>query len=681
MKRGWARKLAPPVLIGVLLWLTVFPLLFRVELRGELWISVPAGASLMWTSADGAPPRGVYLPGAAPDGTGPRTLTLRERLPRRALREVALTWTPGPADDVVFRGGTIQRAWCGWVYSTVELPEARGDAAAPGRMVLARDIAPAAWVSVVGLAALVLAAGVAARLVRGLPRVLGWRYLPHAVVAGVVVGVGLFFCVRAACFMTSDGIDYADGAEWLASHASVERVVPYKAPGLTFVLALVMLVTPDYLEGFLWMQHAAGALCALLAWAMLRKIVATRWALLGALAVGVHPILVTYRCYMLRETLASVAVLGVAAAMVRLSRAPTARARWGWAAGLGAACAFGAYLRENLQLLLALVPIAMLVAMTGSWRTRAQAAATVLGVGVVLVLPWAVRNERRYDSLALVTPKLHLNRALSGWVNGVVDGNDTGTLDAERWRALEQARAAGKIGDYDYLNRILEAERERKVAASESAELSYQDIERVTRGSINAAVERRGPEFLRSSALSLVSQLGLWNPYRVEGASSNEWWSRPLRAQPFDFYTTVFFDIDASLASQRSPEDHERLRGLFTRVQRPIGPFWSTSWTLAFNDWFWAGQAIRPIVAVCFLAGIPMAWRRGERGLAGAGAVCLVCMVSAAWVVASATDRFGVPFLPVMLCLAACTMGWARFAAKDAGSGDAGAADAESRNA
>ncbi len=660
MKWGWARKLAPPVLVGVLLWLTVFPLLFRVELRGELWISVPAGVSLVWTSADAAPSRGVYLPSAPPASEG-YGVEIRERLSRGVLREVALVCAQDFSGEMIFRGGVVERAWCGWVFGSAELPEARSTGETPGRVVLARDVAPGAWVHVLGLVASILTAGSLTMLARGLGRARGWRYLPHTLVAGVIVAVGLFFCMHAACFMTSDGIDYADGAEWLASRASVERVVPYKAPGLTFVLAGVMLVSRDYLAGFLWMQHAAGAMSALLAYLMLRGVVATRWALLAALAVGVHPVLVTYRCYLLRETLASVAVLGVAVAMVGLSRAATPRARWAWAVWLGAACAGGAYLRENLQLLLVLVPVAAALAMTGSWRERLGWAGVVAGVGLLLVLPWAIRNESRYDSFALVTPKLHLNRALSGWVNGVVDGNDTGTLSEHAWRALEQARSAGKVGDYDYLSRILDAERAKKAAANETPELSYKDIERVTRRSIDNAVERRGPEALRASAASLVSQLGLWNLYRVEGASSNEWWSRPLRAQPFDYYTTVFFDIESALAGQRSPEDHERLRELFTRVQRPIGAFWSTSWTLAFNDWFWAGQAVRPIVAVCFLAGIPMAWRRGHRAQAAVGCVCLLSMASAAWVVASPTDRFGVPFLPVMLCIAVCTLSWVRF--------------------
>jgi hypothetical protein len=70
------------------------------------------------------------------------------------------------------------------------------------------------------------------------------------------------------------------------------------------------------------------------------------------------------------------------------------------------------------------------------------------------------------------------------------------------------------------------------------------------------------------------------------------------------------------------------------------------------NEWFWAFRATSPIVAVLFLVGTGLAMRRRDFALAGGAAIAFLSILGAALVVATPSDRFGVPFIPVIVCMA-----------------------------
>jgi len=108
---------------------------------------------------------------------------------------------------------------------------------------------------------------------------------------------------------------------------------PHGAGFPTLIAPALVLGGPVAVELFLAM---IAAVCGALAYLLARRLVADRWALLAALAVGVSPPLLAYGTAVYPELAAGAALAGAALLALRLAERPPS-----WAAGLGCAALLG----------------------------------------------------------------------------------------------------------------------------------------------------------------------------------------------------------------------------------------------------------------------------------------------------------------------------------------------------
>jgi hypothetical protein len=489
-----------------------------------------------------------------------------------------------------------------------------------------------------------------------LPRIGRSPVTAIAVVAGLVLLVNLGLAWKAPLFVTPDGLDYIDSADGLVSTGTFARFPDYKAPGLSVVLAGAMLIWHDFLDGFGWINAGLGVASAAMAYALVRARAGQRWALAAALVVGCHPTMLTYECYLLREAPSATLVLAVALVLVKLADRERYRGRAAWLLTLLLAvlCAAGAYLRENLQLLLLFVPLILLIT---PWhiplRTRSLRAGTVLLIAVALLLPRAIPLWREYHSFGVVGPKTQGNRALAAWSNALSDGNDTAFFSQEQWDSLSKAESSTRISDYEFTTRLFTGigAPVRPAGIGTPAQRRF-DSERLSKMYVDEAIAREPLRAAGDCAVAFANQLGLWNVQTNVAAASNEWYSRPLRGEPIEFSTNFVFDTSEYLWPERLRSERDRLAPLITRSRRGTEDLTGSAWLRFMNEWFWAFNATRPILAILFLVGAGLAVRRRDYALAGGAAIAFLSILGAALVVATPSDRFGVPFIPVIVCIA-----------------------------
>jgi hypothetical protein len=613
--------------------------------------------------------RGQWLDLDAATAADPDSSAVEAALPRYDLADLRLRWRAEPGSVARIAHAAIRFHVLG--LTVLERPcriEPGDGATVSGDRATASDRAASvllagptaagfgvhASVALLVAAALSAAAG-AVLLLRLACRA---RAGPGLVVAAVVILVNLLWAPATPCFVTGDGPEYIDAADWIATTGSTAKCPPFKAPGMSFVVAAAMLLSDNYLLSLGLLHALMGIATAWMAFALLRDRVPRPWALAAALLVGLHPVLLTYQCYVLRETSSAMVVMMLALGLARLAAAdqrPGRRAALAASVLLGLIIAIGAYLRENFQLFAIFVPLGVLAIGAGRTplRQRLARAGIVASVAVILLLPWAVRNWVHHDAFGIVWPKTQVNRLIAAWWNGVADGNDTAVLSHDQWQSLRAARRTAPVTAYGFLNRAVDAEVARRGQDTPpSAPLPQPDMEALSRRITDEAVSRRPTRAAWAVALAVAGQLGLWNLRDVPGAPENDWFSKPLRGEPMEFSTNLFIDPHAIAGARPDPEDRARLRDLLTRCQVSITGMNQRWWVGLFHEAYQFSRAARPLVAVAFLLGIVLAWRRGDRDLAVAGAATVACVLAAAVVVAIATDRYGVPFLPLMLCLA-----------------------------
>lgn len=477
----------------------------------------------------------------------------------------------------------------------------------------------------------------------------------QACVAGLLVCVNLAWAWFIPIMVTSDGADYLDGAAGLAFDPhTLDRVPVYKAPGLMFVLAVAMRLGRDFLLAFAFLHALTALFTCFFMYRLLRDRLGTAWGLAGALAVGLHPVLLTYQSYLLRECISAMLYTGIGFLLIAFAREARVGGKraWALAVGLGVACGLAAYVRENMQMLLILAPLAAAWASAGSIRVRAGYAAAVLTTAFLMLLPYLHVRAWPHGATGVVVGKTHFNRALNLWTNKVHDGNDTAFLSREQWLDLQGAAAQGGVQDFDFIRRLNVGEPLR----ARTPELQLLDLkplvaEPILKQVSDEAAARRPLAQLGSSLRAFANQLGLWNFYSPPDAASAEWFSKALRGRPIEHSTNYHISRAWLENHPRFEGNRERLLDMFDRSTRSME--WKLNPTQSFfNEWFWLVHALRPAVAVLFLVGVWRAIKRNERALAAMGLMAILMMAAAAIVVAPSPDRFSAPFIPTFLLLA-----------------------------
>jgi hypothetical protein len=660
----------------------------KTDRGGDVVLRFRGETIILNTNAPSTAGATAVIPSAPPV---PHATVFREQLPVYAVSDVRMRWL-APANSAISVESTtlcLRFFGCTLAERAVKIEPSR-DVAQSGTdrwtvngseptMQLRAELGLGVLMHIIGLFSTLIAVVVAVTALRPIflavravclaPSTLTWS------VIGLVLIVNLTIGWKTPTFVTPDGLDYIDGADELASHGTFARFAPYKAPGLNVLLAGAMLIGGDFLRNFGLIQTLLSIVTAFLAYGLLRFRVGHPWALLGGFLVGVHPTLLTYQCYLLREIPAATLVIAIAFSILLVTeRLQRGKDAWIMTMLLGVLCAAASYTRENLQPLVLLVPIILLVCPRETpIRRRAAGSLVVLLLSLALVAPRAIQMYREYGAIGVVSPKTQANRALAVWTNGLSDGDDTRFFGDAEWRELRDASAAPGVSEYEFVRRLLTSSGAVRMlgGAPRNSEgpIDPREREAITGSFVSETFSRNPVRAARASLLAFVSQLGLWTIRDGTGGSSNEWYSRPLRGEPSQFSTNYTFDVQSILSNERLRDQQDRLRPLIERTRRGTEHLAANLWLRLFNEWFWAFQAFRPVLAALFLIGCYAAARRRDFALFGVGAIVLFSILSAAIVVATQTDRFAVPFLPILICMAIYAIATWREKPSMAGSG------------
>lgn len=654
---GRHRVRASGLLIGAtLLWMFVARFLVSAQAVGVIESSGPVeSVAVRWSRPGQGPSSGVWVMGPDESRGAIVSTRFRTEVPTERLESITLEWSAIPPSSVMIVESAIEWSVFGHVFDRRDTGRWESAAEDSGSLKFASRVRIGTLVHGVGFGACLAVSVVAWGVGLGLADRRAHRWLPEALVAFLVVLVVVFFGLMASAMMTSDGVTYVAGADGIATEGVFSKLVVYKAPGLSLLLAGVMRFTDDWLEGFKWLQLVVGMLAAMGVYIIIRGRAGRVWALVGAGAVGMHPILLTYSAYLLRESLSASLLVGLMLAMAGLA-APRRRL---WAcAGVGVICGLGALLRENFQMLLVLIPLGVVAIgpVALGWRTRVIRGVAVLVAGLATILPWVTYNAVSRDVLGVTSPKVQINRLLSAWNAGVVDGDNATALDAAGWSGLQESLRRVQVTDYEYYYMMIGREQNARVGRGESERIPFAEIEAMCKRVVDEDRARHGQERALAMLNSFLGQTGLWNLHLVRSAQENDWWSRPMRALYFDRFSTLLFDKAAAAVDEPTPEDKARLMEILEGVEHPTNHQWTDWWPHIFNDWFRGAQALRPVVAVLYFAGLVRLWRVGRgrdvawaRALGVVGLACMVMVLATALTVAPASDRYGVPYIPVMI--------------------------------
>lgn len=151
-----------------------------------------------------------------------------------------------------------------------------------------------------------------------------------------------------------------------------------------------------------------GAGAALATWSLLDQtpargeasVGARRLALLGGLAVALHPALVPYTAALMTEGVTT-AIVVIAGALAGRARRAKGRALAGWLLASGVAVGLATLVRPQS---IALAPaLGLLGAGALGWKRAGALAAALTAVALAVCAPWTARNCKRMEKCALVS--------------------------------------------------------------------------------------------------------------------------------------------------------------------------------------------------------------------------------------------------------------------------------------
>lgn len=173
------------------------------------------------------------------------------------------------------------------------------------------------------------------------------------------------------------------------------------SPGLPLFVAGIYRATGGVHERLARLVLAAiGALAALFAYLIGRRLSGPAAGLIGAAAVAIYPALIEYQGMMMSEPLAATLLSGAVLATFWAADPPApgdSPPRWRWLlpGGLLGALALTRPEYLGVTFLLALVVLAR--GLRGNWRAPLVQAAIMLAAALVVIAPWTARNASALD--------------------------------------------------------------------------------------------------------------------------------------------------------------------------------------------------------------------------------------------------------------------------------------------
>lgn len=232
------------------------------------------------------------------------------------------------------------------------------------------------------------------------PAAPGWRLeradlLALTVVCGVALSVRLAFAQRALVFATKDSFEYLQPAFSLLNGQGFELALR-RPPIYPLFAAGVMAVLGQNLQALAFAHHLLGVLVTALAYWLAAALFGRVGGLVAGLLVAVNSPLLLYEHYVLSEPLFTLLLLvGCLATVLALQRDHV----WLYVLA-GALLGLAVLARPVAQAVLVAVPLAAL-ATRGSLRRAVAPTALIVGVALLVFVPWALRNKLVHGDLSL----------------------------------------------------------------------------------------------------------------------------------------------------------------------------------------------------------------------------------------------------------------------------------------
>ena len=498
------------------------------------------------------------------------------------------------------------------------------------------------------LAALSLLAGLTWLLLRAPWQAFG-RYHTWVVIGfTLIVVVRVWLTLWAPVLVSYDGIQYISNAQRLLDTGSTDHFGHngFRMPGYSFLIAPLLLGFHDFGTALLVFQALLGLLIAWCCYDMLKAWLPPPWPLVGLLYVGLDPVLLTYEHFALTECVSTAFVVLASWLVVRRLGDPSRgqgpiRIILGGVL-LGLICGASAYVRSSLQVLLVVVPVALLLM---GWRRgqrkRALVAASVTAAAAVLcVVPWIIRNQRVLGRLEFA-PYGEVQKLASLWDADALDFNQTPAYTHEEWKEIRGMGYFGHVFAVELLKRFeLDESRGLTVWPSFEVKSRFLDRESLARHPVHA---------IHGGIVAFCNQIGLWNKLRQHSGRENIFWSRILRGDELSATNLIdgLYKVDGFGAAQHRLPD----------IERNIIPLRGSATALWFNDVFFTFEFTRPVIALLFLIGLFLAVYERNLAVSAVGLITLAHTLALAILVLTAIDRYGVPFKPLIAVIAIWALG------------------------
>ncbi len=262
-------------------------------------------------------------------------------------------------------------------------------------------------------------------------------------------GDGFYYDALARRIAHGDGYTWAwpDGAVTYAAHYPI---------GYPALIGAFYATYGDAPAVAMLFNAVAGAAATFAAHRLLVPATSRRLALLGALAVALHPALVPYTAALMTEGVTA-ALLCIAAALAQVAR--DRRDGWRWRTAAAMTMGVATLVRPQCLVLAPLLGLLM-VPSIASLRARALCAVAVTTIAVACCTPWTGRNCLRMGRCALVSVN-------GGW-NFLIGAQTTGGA----WVPVEVPPACRDVWDEAAKDACFEREARARVTAAPGAWLA-----------------------------------------------------------------------------------------------------------------------------------------------------------------------------------------------------------------
>jgi hypothetical protein len=428
-----------------------------------------------------------------------------------------------------------------------------------------------------------------------------------------VIGVLLVILVRtwlaawSPLFVSYDGVQYISNAQTVIATGGTESLGGggFRMPGYSLMLIPFIKGFHDFGSALVVFQALLGIAVALLCYAMLKQVMPSPWPVLGLVYIGLDPVL-------LLPDLADAIILGLL-------------------------CGLSAYVRSSLQVLLVVVPFVILVMgwHRGIRKVAIMRSAVVACFGIACLLPWIARNYALLGQPKFA-PFGDLQRIASFWDAGALDLNQTPAYTLEQWQEIH---SRGYF-THTQLGPLL---RTSDLPTARGHDL-WPGLGIKSRFLLEETAARRPLNVLRGGLVAFCNQIGLWNKLdQHHSGRENIYWSRALRGDPWSA---------TNLFSTSAVQDFEATQDRLPDIERDIEYLHGSPNAMWFNDFFFAYETTRPIVAVFFLLGLGLALYNRCYAVGAVVVIAVAHAAAMAIVVLSAIDRYAVPFKPLIAVVA-----------------------------